>query len=592
MTNEILERNLQAFFARYPHERARLEPVLRAPSVRRDLPDIEPPSPPQGMKPPMRLMLMLGIVNPMLFVKLFNNPVIQREMIATFIFENDPEFLAFIFQAFDLTQIINYGKTHWFLCHDVASLKPALFQVMKMEHIASIMFNVQSFRAEAETKPECERFYGYIENIYNETSFHVLHNYGNIDDSLLGVEVTLRNKKFVLDSPGIKDLEDRFKGQTALLCGAGPSLDENLDKIKKHNDKFVVIAADAALKPLIAKGIRVDYVTSVERLNAYQKPFFENCPETGAELVAYPVVHPEVLEMFPGQVRIVYRNYSFYAYFEKAWPKGILRSGGSTSHLGLRLADYMGCTKLLMIGLDSCYLEKDGLYRSHCIGTGHPDWGHYLPIEEFAKKYRHAPPLKAINNLGEESMTNMTYYQWSKEYSEELALLGHRISFINCAAKGLRVSGVPYQDLDEVAATLPVMNTAKPKGDKAVFNRSWDHKELRRNLEKWAELCQDAIKESDELLSQEQMDLDRFQALFYVYQFRLMIDDMFVSFVVQCCAKEFFQLDNEWWSFELSLDSELPEKVGVLKKKFILFKSLLDRLAKMFEEGKDGIEIH
>jgi hypothetical protein len=583
LANPILENNLKIFFTRYPHERDRLESILRKPAPAFPLIQVEVPSAPS--KPPIRIILLCGIVNPQFLALLLNDKTVQKENFKLFIFEQNPEFAAWCFQNADLTQILAFQKTEWFICHDYNSVKPALFRALKPESVTAQMLNVQTLEvAEGSTK-EIQEFYANLPALYNETAGHVIHNHGNLDDSLLGVEVTIRNKDYLLNNPGIEDLKDHYKGASALIVGAGPSLDQNLETIKKYNDRFVIIAADAALKPLTNAGIRVDFVTSIERLNAYQIPFFTDLEKTNADLIAFPVLHPDVLKAYPGNVRIVYRNYGFYAYFQKAWPKGILRCGGSTSHLAVRLADYFGCRRAFFVGLDSCYEEKDGLYRSHCAGTGHPDWGQFIELSEFNKTRRHQPPMQAVNNLGQPAITNITYYQWIKEYAEELAYMTNRMAIKNCSATGLRISGIPYVPLEEAAKDLDVNFIEKPQPPAVTFNRAWDNKELSKNLKGWLALCEDGMKEAEELLKPETVDESRFNALLYVYNFRLMIDDLFVAFVVQCAARRFFEVENKWWSLSLDFTTELPEKTEVLRQRFSLFREALIPLIAMFEEG-------
>lgn len=590
----FLQANLQAFFERYPHERSRLEPLLSLKCTQiPKLPEaIEVPAAPS--KPPIRILLLTGIADPQFLASLLNDKTVQQENFKLFIFENDPEFLRFCFQQSDLTQVIRFQKTEWFLMQDIHSVKPALFRALKPEGVTSMMFNVQVLNVHTPKDEVTERFYNQLPHIYNETAQHILHNHGNLDDSLLGIEVTLRNKDVVLSAPGVMELKNHYDGCAALIVGAGPSLDKNIDTIKKYNDRFVIIAADAALKPLVNAGIRVDYVTSIERLNTYQKPFFENMEPTTAELVAFPVVHPEVLAMYPGPVRLVYRNYSFYAYFNKAYPKGIVRCGGSTSHLGLRLADYFGCKKIFLVGLDSCYEEKDGKYRSHCSGTGHPEWGEFVDLEVLNTKRRHLPPITAVNNVGEKVTSNLTYYQWVKEYAEELAYVGQRANIKNCSAQGLAIDGIPYIPLDKAAESLDPIMVEKPTASGPSIERNWDHKELKQNFHAWLKLAEEAIKEADELLSKDEIDLNRYNVLLYLFNFRFCVDDMFVSFIVQCCALRFFQLENVWWSLSVKGDGDIKEKVQVLKDRFQLFQEVLVRLIKMFEEGEgnNGQQVH
>lgn len=582
-SNPILNQNLKAFFLRYPYERSRLELLLSEPIEKREAVPIT--LPPVPSKPPMRVLLIAGLQNPQFLLNLLNEKAVQKETFKVFIVENNPAVLADAFQHYDLVSLINYSKTEWFFMHNVESIKPALFRILKREEVASMMRNVHILETAAPQPAEVSDFYKELPQIYDETIFHVMHNFGRISDSLDGVRATLMNEEAIMSNPGIRDLKNAFKGLPALVVGAGPSLDKHLKQIKQQNDKFVVIAADAALKPLIQAGIRVDYTTSIERLNDYQKPFFEGLGPISTELVAFPVVLPSQFKLFPGQIRLVYRNYSYFAYFEKNWPKGILKCGGSTSHLAVRLADWMGCSKIILIGIDSAYEQKEGedSYRSHCSATGYPEWGHFLPLKELTEERKHSNPITGTSNSGKDVLTNMTYYQWAKEYAEELSEIGFRIPIVNCSADGLKIEGIPYCEFEKVAEAYDVRTLVKPEAPRVLYNRVFDHKVLLRNFECWRDLCNEAIFEAEHKL-----DFPRFEALVYTYNFKMVIDSLLIAFVVQCCAKEFFELENRWWALDQAWDQDLAEKTAVLRDRFILLRDVLNQLIAIFTEVKNG----
>lgn len=583
--NKVLEANLQAFFARYPYERDRLELLLSTPVENREVARVE--LPPVPSHPPMRVLILAGIGSPFFLNDILNDKTIKQETFQIFICENNLDFLAFCFQYVNLVPSIMNQKVEWLLMHNAESAKPAFFRVMKREHVASMMRNIYIIQTQVPQPEEALNFYKQLASIYDETVHHVMHNFGRIDDSLDGVRATLLNKNAILDNPGIEDLKGEFKNLPALIIGAGPSLDRELDNIKANNDRFIIICADAALKPLINAGIRVDYVTSIERLNNYQKPFFEGMAPVETELVAFPVVLPSQFELYPGPIRLVYRNYSYFAYFQKSWPKGIIKCGGSTSHLAIRLADWFGCSKAYLIGIDSSYEQKEGtdLYRSHCSGTGHSEWGEFVSLSDFVENRKHLPPIKALNNQGKEVMTNMTYYQWIKEYTEELSEVCQRMTVINCSETGLKIEGINFQSFSEAVKNLDSVVIKKPKRGPALYNRIFHHKEIVRNFERWGEMIKDLQAECEALFKQDQIDQIRLESLIFVYNFRICVDPLFVAFIVQCCAKEFFELENKWWALEQAFTLNQKEKIVVIKERLDLFKYMIDQTLAIFREG-------
>lgn len=583
--NKVLDENLKAFFKRYPYERSRLEFLLSQPVENQQAVSIELPAVPS--KPPMRVLILAGIGSPLFLNSILLDKTLQDEMFQAFIVENNIQFLRYMFQYVNMSTVIPNTKIEWLFMHNSESIKPALFRVLKREHVASMMRSVYVLQTSVPQPEEVTKFYDQLTGIYDETVFHVMHNFGRIHDSLDGIRATLLNRHVILSNPGIEDLKDHFKGLPVLIVGAGPSLDRELKTIKENNDKFIIIAADAALKPLISQGIRVDYVTSIERLNDYQKPFFEGLDRTDTELVAFPVVHPDLFPLFPGDIRLVYRNYSYFSYFEKSWPKGIVKCGGSTSHLAIRLADWLGCNKAYLIGIDSCYEKQEGtdLYRSHCSGTGYEEWGTFVPLKDFCEVRKHLPPMEAVANDSSTVMTNMTYYQWGKEYSEELSEVCQRMTIINCNPKGLKFEGIEFKELSVVVSQLDSQEIKKPVRKAAHYYRTFNHKDIIQNFVSWKNLIQDALTETQELLKLSEVDKDRYEALIFVYNFRICVDPLFVAFIVQCCAKEFFELENNWWALNKAWHVDLKEKVEVTRQRLELFNDVVNQLLAIFEEG-------
>lgn len=592
--NEILEKNLNAFFHRYPYERSRLELLLSEPVDNRPVAQIELPACPS--KPPLRVIILGGIGSPQFLSDLFNDKTVLTECFQIFVVENNLDFLRFIFQYANLTQAIIAPKFEWLLMHNEESIKPAFFNVLKREAIASLMYSAHLLETSVPQPAGIPEFYQKMHEIYKETCFHIMHNFGRIGDSLDGIRATLMNKDMVLTKPGIDDLKGAYKDVPALIVGAGPSLDSQLETIKKNNDRFVVIAADAALKPLLKAGIRVDYCTSIERLNNYQRPFFEGLPQVTTELVAFPVVLPSQFELYPGPIRIVYRNYSYFAYFEKAWPKGIVKCGGSTSHLALRLADWFGCRKIFLVGLDSAYEKHptEDLYRSHCSGTGHVEWSSYVPLKEFAENRKHLPPIMGTANDGSEVTTNLTYYQWAKEFTGELSEVGNRIPIVNCSPKGLRIEGIPFTDFMAAIQAYDERFEKIPYKTGSLSRRKFEHKVVVHNFEAWILLSKAMMEECDSLLTvNDQSELEaRFDSLLFCYNYKIVMDSLFVSFVIQCCAKEFFELENKWWSLDLRFDVDLKEKTAVMKERLQLFVDVLSQLVSIFKEVGNGQQVY
>ena len=58
-----------------------------------------------------------------------------------------------------------------------------------------------------------------------------------------------------------------YKGKTAIILCAGPSLKENIEIIKQNQDKFVIFALNPTLKTLKEAGIVPDFIVAIESKN-------------------------------------------------------------------------------------------------------------------------------------------------------------------------------------------------------------------------------------------------------------------------------------------------------------------------------------
>ena len=65
----------------------------------------------------------------------------------------------------------------------------------------------------------------------------------------------------------IQDYKWKFTGKNALILGAGPSLADNIEKIKSMRDKFVVFAVNKTLKYLEENDIVPDFAVFADAKN-------------------------------------------------------------------------------------------------------------------------------------------------------------------------------------------------------------------------------------------------------------------------------------------------------------------------------------
>ena len=167
----------------------------------------------------------------------------------------------------------------------------------------------------------------------------------------------LENFPEVLQTAGVKHLQDIFKGRPAILVAAGPSLEKNVHLLREVEGRAVIIAVDTALRLLLPLDIKPDIVTTIDfnRQN-YQK--FENVPvDPDVSLVYHPGGYHKSVTAFNGP-KFTYSKVPTRVHawlMEYVEDKGQMPPGTTVAHLSFFLARYLGCDPIVMIGQDLAF---------------------------------------------------------------------------------------------------------------------------------------------------------------------------------------------------------------------------------------------
>ncbi len=199
----------------------------------------------------------------------------------------------------------------------------------------------------------------------------------NVATALVNGSRTCRNLAQNLDvyaaGATVNELHNAAKGYPAVLVSAGPSLVKNVDLLRDPavRKNVVVIAVQTALRPLLDRGIRPDFVTALD-YSPICTQFYEGLPELpDVTLVVEPKANCAIVDAFPGPIRVCHAPWSDRILGQHARPIVPMKPGATVAHLSLYLAQHMGCDPVMMIGQDLGF--SDGLY--YAPGTAvHKVW--------------------------------------------------------------------------------------------------------------------------------------------------------------------------------------------------------------------------
>lgn len=218
----------------------------------------------------------------------------------------------------------------------------------------------------------------------------------------------------------------------AIVVAAGPSLDQNVDVLKKVKGKAFIIAVDSAIRLLEAHSIEPDAYVTIDPIKP--KVLFEN--ELAQKTPLFYCTHSseEDLKLVTGE-KIFCRTDEFI-------PKEIKQSeeeisaGGNVTSTAYSIAEYLGFKTVITIGLDLAFKED----KKH-VSIAYNDGG-VTKKEEEAGKYTY---VKGQNGEMLRTYHNFVIY---KDWFES-KIKQQNVQFINATEGGVYLEGAKYMTFEQ-----------------------------------------------------------------------------------------------------------------------------------------------
>jgi hypothetical protein len=153
--------------------------------------------------------------------------------------------------------------------------------------------------------------------------------------------------------------------KAAHVTAAGPSLDNQLEKLRAARAGGTLIASDTSLPALLRAGIRPDSVLSIDCQNHSYNHFLQGIPaETSLVL---DLASPPFLALTAPHVSFVAGGHPFVRFLDSHWKRfqSIDTSGGNVTHAAVSLASLLGAATITLYGADFSYPAG----KPYCRGT-------------------------------------------------------------------------------------------------------------------------------------------------------------------------------------------------------------------------------
>ncbi|MFO0972327.1 MAG: 6-hydroxymethylpterin diphosphokinase MptE-like protein [Phycisphaerae bacterium] len=326
-----------------------------------------------------------------------------------------------------------------------------------------------------------------------------------------------------LATPAIDILAQRGAGVPAIVVSAGPSLSQNIAALRAAAGRAVIIAVQTSFKPLLAAGVRPDFVTTLD-FSDLSRRFFDDVADFGETiLVAEPKASPAVIDRFRGgagaaarPVLILNNDFAHRCVGAPLAARAGLRPGSTVAHLSLYLAEYLGCDPIIFVGQDLAF--SGGVYYTPGVAmhdAWRPELGRFCSLEqkEWERIVRHRPILRRVTGVdGEPLYTDEQMFTYLEQFERDFATARARI--IDATQGGVQKRGATALPLAEAIAQFCQRPLPAAMGEIRAAARRYDVERVRAGraellsrqgeLTAFRELC----RQTDALLAELESRVD------------------------------------------------------------------------------------
>lgn len=183
------------------------------------------------------------------------------------------------------------------------------------------------------------------------------------------LKMLIKNIPNLLNEKPLANFKDSFKGKTAVIVSAGPTLDRNIEALKKHRDKYVLFTVGTAIKTLYEHNIKPDFLCIIETYDSSKH--IEGLDLTDVNFITEPYSNPALRNF---EYKNIYSHIAnnnpinnFWAEVSEIDTKEY-SSKGTVSYTALNSARILGFSKIILVGQDLAYIEgqcysKDSIYK-------------------------------------------------------------------------------------------------------------------------------------------------------------------------------------------------------------------------------------
>ncbi|GGG84507.1 motility associated factor glycosyltransferase family protein [Paenibacillus radicis (ex Gao et al. 2016)] len=247
----------------------------------------------------------------------------------------------------------------------------------------------------------------------------------------------------IIATPSIAGLKNRLSGMTAVIVGAGPSLESDIEQLRQLKKHAIIIAAGTTTQSLLHYGIEPHLIVSIDGSEANYRAFqhldIRHIPFVFSPMLNYSIADDR------GELSahlFLKSDITANHFMSLTNDDPIFSTTHSVTGTAIQTAIYMGCEEIVFAGQDLSYYN----YKLYAQGAKHV-------TEEQVKAEVDSANLLVENVKGTVNRTHSGLRQ-TLEDIENLISTYTSTRFINTTAMGAVIKHTVWESMESVVLRL------------------------------------------------------------------------------------------------------------------------------------------